>query len=175
MESFTILHCDVHGLHLNTEPWLAVVFYDAIPFTPLSSGRPGSGLRLGVLAGRLGLAGGCLRAVVVVVIVIGAFVVVVVTGLRDGAGASRGTVGNESTWDPGWTECPLGTLEYVAMKPSEVTLWSDTNWTRRTLMLVTMGLEMVGKEKEKENMMSYYNYYALMVCVFICSNSIFLR
>lgn len=81
--------------------------------------------------------------------VVGGFVVVVVMGLWAGGGARRGSVGFECTRDPGWAEYPLGTLEYEAMKPSEVTLWSDTNWIRRTLLLVTMGLEMEGEEKEK--------------------------
>lgn len=169
MEHFTTLYCDVRCLHLQTEPWLALLFYDAIPFTLLSLGWPDSGLRFGGLAGWLGLTGGRLCAAVVVV------VVVVVTGLGDGDGASCRTVGNECTRDPGWIVCPLGTLKYVARKPSEVTLWSDTNWTRRTLLLVTKGLEMMGKQKEKENMISWYNYYILILCAFICSNSIFLR
>lgn len=126
---------------------MALVFYDVILFILLS---PETGLRFGGLAGWLGLTGGRLGEVVVVVVV-GAFVVVVVMGLRAGGGARWGTLGDECTRDPGLAEYPLGTLEYDAMKPSEVTLWSDTNWTRRTLLLVTMGLEMEGGEKQEEN------------------------
>lgn len=85
---------------------------------------------------------GRFRCAAAVVVVLGAWV----TGLRAWSGASRGTVGNECT-----RERPLGTLEYEAMKPSDVTLWSDTNWTRRTLLLVTMGLETDREESEKEN------------------------
>lgn len=83
---------------------------------------------------------GTVVVVVVVVVVDGASVVFMMTGLR--AGVSFGT------WECVWGEYPLGTLEYEAMKPSEVTLWSDTNWTRRMLLLVKMGLGMEVQEKK---------------------------
>lgn len=80
--------------------------------------------------------------------VVGTLVVVVVTGLWTREG--RGIVGTECRRGPGWAECPLGTLEYKAMKPSEVTLWSDTNWIRRTLPLLTIGLEMEEEDNVKQ-------------------------
>lgn len=66
MERFTILHCNVHGVHLHTEPWLALVFYDATPFRAPSltwacwsvTRRPGR-LGIGWRASACSRGGGC--------------------------------------------------------------------------------------------------------------------
>lgn len=105
-----------------------------------------SGLRIVGFTGLPGLGFGC-SGTSVVVVVVGASVAMT-TGFIGLTGVIRVLVGLDATGGPDpmsppsvEVRWPRGILEYEAMNPSEVTLRSDTNWTRSTLPLDTMFLE----------------------------------